>query len=136
MSFDEVRELAKELPGVEESAGRGAPSIRVRGKLMACPAIHKSAEPDSLVVKIGLDDRAELIAADPEVYYVTEHYLKYSSVLVRLARIDRESLRSLLGMAWKFVSDGSTTIREGGIRRAPEGTPPLVRPGRWNRRKR
>ncbi len=57
------------------------------------------------MVKLGLDQRAELIAADPEVYYVTDHYLKYPSVLVRVSRIHRDSLRGLLEMALKFVSE-------------------------------
>jgi len=104
MEFDVVRELARGFPGIEESTSRGVWSLKFRGKLLACPAIHKSAEPDSLVVKLGLDQRAELIAADPEVYYVTDHYLKYPSVLMRMSRIHPEALRDLLGMALKFAS--------------------------------
>jgi hypothetical protein len=109
LGFDVVCELARTLPGVEESAGRGAPSLKLRGKLLACPAIHKSAEPNSVVVKIGFDERAELIGADPEVYYVTDHYVKYPSVLVRMSRIHEDALRSLLGMAWRFVSGEAGT---------------------------
>ena len=52
LEFDAVREAARELPDIEESAGRGAPCIKVRGRLPACPAIHKSAEPDSLAVRL------------------------------------------------------------------------------------
>ena len=73
LSFDVVRELARGLPDVEVGEGRGAPSLKVRGRLLTCPAIQKSAEPNSLVVKIGFDQRAELIEADPDVYYVTDH---------------------------------------------------------------
>ncbi|HTA45621.1 MAG TPA: hypothetical protein VK789_24405 [Bryobacteraceae bacterium] len=109
LGFDVVCELARTLPGVEESAGRGAPSLKIRGKLLACPAIHKSAEPNSLVVKIGFDERAELIAADPDVYYVTDHYVKYPSVLVRMSRIHKDAVRSLLGMACRFVSGEAGT---------------------------
>jgi hypothetical protein len=118
--FTVVRELARTLPDVEESAGRGAPSLKVRGKLLTCPALHKSAEPDSLVVKVSFDQRAELIAADPDVYYVTDHYVDYPSVLVRMSRIDRESLRGLLFSAWRFVTEEAKskkqTIRKSGGR--------------------
>jgi hypothetical protein len=107
MEFDAVRELARGIPGIEESTSRGVWSLKVRGKLLACPAIHKSAEPGSLVVKLGLDQRAELIEADPDVYYVTDHYLKYPSVLVRVSRIHRDALRGLLDMALKFTNDES-----------------------------
>lgn len=109
LDFDVVRELARTLPDVEESTGRGVPSLTVHGKLLTCPAMHKSAEPHSLVVKIGFEQRAELLAADPDVYYVTDHYLDYPSVLVRMSRIHRDSLQGLLGMAWKFVSNKAKT---------------------------
>jgi hypothetical protein len=51
-----------------------------------------------------LDDRAELLAAAPDDYYVTDHYLGYTAVLVRLSRISSDVLRDLLGMAHKFVT--------------------------------
>src|SRR5215469_8784546 len=92
------------LPGVEESTAYGSPALKVRGKLLACVPSHRSAEPSSLVVRVGFDDRAELLAAAPDVYYVTDHYVGYSAVLVRLSRITPETLRDLLGMAYKFVT--------------------------------
>jgi hypothetical protein len=116
LDFDAVREIARGLPHVEESTGRGAISLKVHGKLLACPAIHRSAEKHSLVVKIGIDQRAQLIAADPDVYYVTDHYVKYPSVLVRISRIHPDALRGLLRMACQFVS-GERNTREKGVRR-------------------
>jgi hypothetical protein len=63
-----------------------------------------SAEPGSLVVRVSRDDRAELLAADPAVYYVTEHYLDFDGVLVRLNRITPEVLRDLLSMSYRYVN--------------------------------
>jgi hypothetical protein len=103
LDFDEVRKIAVTLPDVEESTIHGAPSLKVRGKLLTCPAIHRSAEPNTLAVRIGFDQRAELMTAEPDVYYVTDHYVNYPTVLVRLSRIHRDSLRDLLGMARLFV---------------------------------
>jgi hypothetical protein len=124
LNFDIVRLLARGLPDVEESTGHGAPSLKVRGKLLACPALHRSAEEHSLVVKIGFDRRAELIAADPDVYYLTDHYVNYQTVLVRMSGIHPDALRDLLRMAWQFVSGetktSETAIRKrGAIPRAP-----------------
>jgi len=119
LGFDDVRELARALPDVEETTGRRGPGLKVRGKLLACPAIHKSAEPYSLVVKIGFDQRAELIAADPDVYYVTDHYVDYPSVLARMSRIDRQSLQDLLLSAWQFVTK-ETKTKKRGIRKRDE----------------
>ena len=56
------------------------------------------------MVRVDFDNRAELLAADPDVYYVTDHYLNYTSVLVRLSRVTPVVLRDLLGMAHKFVT--------------------------------
>jgi hypothetical protein len=113
LDFDFVCEIALALPDVEESRGRGAASLKVRGRLLTCPAIHRSAEPHSLVVKIGFDERAKLIAADPDVYYVTDHYTNYPSVLVRLSRIRRDALRDLLGMAWRLMNEKTRTKKRG-----------------------
>jgi hypothetical protein len=104
IDFDTVRKLARELEGVEDSSAYGALALKVRGKMLACVAINKSAEPGSLVVRIDKDRRAELIAAAPDIYYVTDHYVNYPSVLVRLSRIHSDALKDLLRMAWSFVT--------------------------------
>ena len=101
-----VREIALALPDVEETTIHGAPCFKWRGKLLTCQALDKSVEPNTLAVRIDFDQRAKLLAADPSVYYVTDHYMNYPTVLVRLSRIDRKSLTELLGSAWGFVSSG------------------------------
>ena len=113
INFDVVRAIALELPGVEESSLHGFPSLKVSGRLLTCPAIHKSAESNSLAVRIGFEQRAELMAAEPGIYYVTAHYVKYPAVLVRLDEIDRGSLRDLLGLAWRFVSSSAKASKRG-----------------------
>jgi hypothetical protein len=77
MDFDVVREIALALPDVEESTIHGAPSLKLRGKLLTCPAIHRSAEPNTLAIRIDFDQRAKLMAAKPSVYYLTDHYVNY-----------------------------------------------------------
>jgi hypothetical protein len=103
LSFDDVREIGLKLPDVEESSAYGAPALKVRKSLLTCPAINKSAEPQSIMVRIGFDDRDRLLKEQPDVYYVTDHYVSYPCVLARLPRIGRPALRDLLGMAWRFV---------------------------------
>src|SRR5580704_3383947 len=108
INFDTVRKIGLTLPGVEESTSYGSPALKVRGKLLACVPAHRSAERGSLAVRVGFDDRAELLAAAPDVYYLTDHYLNYSAVLVRLSRVTPDVLRDLLGMAHKFVTADAT----------------------------
>jgi hypothetical protein len=104
IDFDTVRKIGLALPDVEQSTTYRSPALKVRGKLLACIAIHKSAEPDSLAVSIDFDRRAELLAEAPDVYYLTDHYVNYPFVLVRLSRIHRDALRDLLGQAWRIVT--------------------------------
>lgn len=81
----------------------GKPALKVKGKMFVCMASHSSAEPESLVVRVGLDERAELLAEDPEVYYITDHYQDYTGVLVRLTRAREDVLRGLVASAYRFV---------------------------------
>jgi hypothetical protein len=119
VSFDTVRKIGLALPGVEESTAYGSPALKVHGKLLACVPVNRSAEPGSLAVRIGFDDRAELLAAAPDVYYVTDHYLNYNAVLVRLSRVTPDVLRDLLGMAHKFVTGHEASRSPSGNRRKP-----------------
>ncbi|PWT85305.1 MAG: hypothetical protein C5B58_03300 [Acidobacteria bacterium] len=103
IDFETVRKLARQVGEVEDATVRGWPCLKAQGKLFAWMPIKKSVEPGTLAVRIDLEDRAELIANAPEIYYVTDHYLNYPSVLVRLARIQEDALNDLLGMAWRFT---------------------------------
>lgn len=104
ITFETVRALGLALPDVEEGTTYGTPALKVGGKMFACVPSHKSAEPDSLVIRIDFDQRDELLAADPATYYVKDHYVGYPCVLVRLNRVHPDALRDLLLMAWRFVS--------------------------------
>lgn len=104
VNFDTVRNIGLALPGVEESTAYGSPALKVHGKLLACVPAHRSAEPGSLAVRVDFGDRAELLAGAPEVYYLTDHYVGYNAVLVRMSRITPGVLRDLLGMAYKYVT--------------------------------
>ncbi len=104
VDFDTVRKIGLALPEVEEATTRGVPSLKVGGKILACVPSNKSAEPGSLMVRVDIGDRAHLLEEASEIYYVTDHYVGYSAVLVRLSRIEEGVLRDLLGMAYKFVT--------------------------------
>ncbi len=59
---------------------------------------------------MSFEDREELLGADPNVYYLTEHYLGYDAVLVRLSCVTPEVLKDLLRTASKYVI-GNTGVR-------------------------
>ena len=107
-----LRKLALALPDVADVSSPRGVCFRVAGKLLACEAIHASAEPSSLMVRIGLAERARLLAENPDACYVTAHYQKHPAILVRLSRVRRDALRNLLGAAWLFVRENSATTGE------------------------
>jgi len=108
IDFEMVRRIGLALPGVEESTGYGRPALKLHGKLLACIPVNRSAEPGSLVVCVDREDRAELLDAAPDVYYVTDHYVGYDTVLVRLSRVSPDLLHDILRMAHKFVTAKAT----------------------------
>lgn len=102
--FAPVESIGRTLPDVEVTTTWGQPTLKVRGRMFACMASHKSAEPDTLVVMMDFADRDALVAEDPDTYYVKEHYVGYPCVLVRLARVHPDALRGLVIGAHRYVS--------------------------------
>jgi hypothetical protein len=104
LNFDTVRDMALEMADVETGTAYGAPALKVHGNVLASVPVNESAEENSAVFRIDFELRSSLIQTRPDVYYITEHYAGYPTVLVRLAKIDRGELRQLLGLSWSFVS--------------------------------
>ena len=78
--FDTVRAVGREFPDLSESTMYGSPALKLGNGLVACLAIHRSAEPGSLVVRTDFEQRPALLEDDPDTYYVTDHYVKHRGV--------------------------------------------------------
>ncbi len=89
--------MALALPKATEGTSYGTPAFFVRGKLFARK--HQSGE--VLVVKIDLKERAQRMAADPETFFITDHYLKHPMMLVRLVNVYPDDLQELLAESWR-----------------------------------
>ena len=103
MTFRQVEAIGRKLPDVEVASSWGASALKVRGKMFLCTAIHKSAEPNSLVVRMDVAQRDALIEEDPGTYYLTDHYVPYPCVLVRLPIVTPDALRDLVHTAYRFI---------------------------------
>jgi hypothetical protein len=103
-SFTTVESIGRTLPDVEVTTAWGQPALKVRGKMFACIASHKSAEPNTLVVMMDFADRDALVEEAPDTYYLKEHYVNYPCVLVRLSVVRADALRDLVTGAHRFVS--------------------------------
>src|SRR5688572_2742767 len=104
VSFADVRKIAMTLDGIEDATAYGAPCLKLNGRIFACEAINKQAEPNSLMIRLPLDQRDALIEEAPDVYYLKPHYEPWPCVLVRLHKVHREALRDLLTGAWRHAS--------------------------------
>src|SRR5882757_3088974 len=112
-NFDAVRALAREFPDLQESTMYGSPALKFGKRLVACLAIHRSAEPGSLVVRTDFEQRAALLTDDPDTYYLTDHYANHPVVLVRLLRLQPDQMRDLLAAARQCVlAHKKTKLRE------------------------
>ena len=117
MTFDDVRQIALALDRVEESTSYGTPAFKVRGTLVA----RLREDGETLVVGMDFDQREEILAADPDTYYLTDHYRNYPWILVRLPRVHPDALRDLLRGAVRRVAQGSALCIRAklGLLRAP-----------------
>ena len=92
LSLPAIRRAVATLPGVEEGTSYGTPAWRCRGKLLA--RLHQDGA--SIVLKVGNETRDHLLQADPETFFVTDHYIGYPMVLARLERLSAADLKKLL----------------------------------------
>jgi hypothetical protein len=92
MTYEDVRRIGLAMPGVAEGTSYGTAALKVKKKLF----VRLKEDGDSLVIGMPFEQREALIAEEPEKYYITDHYLNYEYVLVRLSKVDEEELRDLL----------------------------------------
>jgi hypothetical protein len=105
---DTVRHLACALPEVEDGSSGAALRFSVMGKAFAWSLMERDGPKgprtprlEVLAVRCQAKDKPDILAADPETYFETEHYRGYPAVLVRLERVEEAVLRDLLAAAWR-----------------------------------
>lgn len=92
LSLATIRCTVSALPGVEEGTSYGTPAWRHKGKLLA--RLHQDGK--SIVLKVGNETRDHLLQADPQTFFVTDHYIGYPTVLAHIDRLTAADLKKLL----------------------------------------
>jgi hypothetical protein len=87
-----IRQVALSFPGVEEGTSYGTPAFKYKKKLIV--RLHQDGK--SLVLKIGDATRDHLLQADPETFFVTDHYRGYPYVLAHLDHLTAADLKKLV----------------------------------------
>ncbi|MFD4689630.1 MmcQ/YjbR family DNA-binding protein [Streptomyces sp. NPDC058463] len=96
---DDVRTIALALPDTAEKLAWGQPTFRVAGKIFAA----LGDDDTTMGVKCPVGDRAELIASEPEKFFVRKgHDDNYAWLRVRLAALeDAAELTAVLTDSWR-----------------------------------
>lgn len=116
--FEIVKTVGLRMPDVEVvTRYDGSPVLNARGCFMAGLASHPSAEPGTLVVRVGFDERAWMLEDAPDTYYVTDYYEKHPVVLIRLSRLTRAALRDVLSVSWRLTIAKAPRSRRSVLRR-------------------
>jgi hypothetical protein len=98
---DDIRRVCLALPGSVEKPYNRLPSFRVRGALFL--RIHEL--PDTFFVRsAGLEERDELLKAEPSKFFITPHYDGYPGMLVRLSQIDLAEMTELVTESWRLCA--------------------------------
>lgn len=105
ITWETVRDISLAWPGVEESTSYGTPALKVAGKLF----VRLREENDVIVVRIDPAARTLRMAADPTAFFITDHYLDYPYMLVRLSAVSEVDLKELLRDAWEIIG-GTQTV--------------------------
>lgn len=85
------------LPGVELTTSWGQPALKAHGKLW----VWWSPSEDAPVFKVSREERDVLLEAEPETFFVTDHYRGHPLVLVRPERLDPDWVRHNLTRVWR-----------------------------------
>lgn len=85
------------LPGVEETKSWGQPTLKAHGKLWVWWSPHE----DAPVFKLPIEERAFLVEAAPDTFFVTPHYRSHPLVLVRPERLDLAWAKANLLRVWR-----------------------------------
>ena len=99
VTYDHVREIALELPNVEESTSYGTPALKVKKKMF----IRLREDGGTIVLKTTYEERDELIAHDPETYFITDHYLNYPYILVSLKQATINALTEMIARSYRLT---------------------------------
>lgn len=95
---EDVRRIALSLPETVEKVAWEMPTFRVAGKMF----VTVPDDETSFAVRCPRHERTELIAAEPEKFWVPPHEAGSAWVRVRLAALDDgDELRDILVDSWK-----------------------------------
>ena len=102
MTRAQARKIAQSFPGVHEKASYGTPTFFVGKKVFTQVGSH--GRTDIMLLTQTLEERDHLIAADPDTFYITDHFRNYQGLLARIDMLDAKTFRGLLERRWQAIA--------------------------------
>jgi hypothetical protein len=99
--YDRFLRIALALPGTESSTSYGTPSVKVKGKLLSR---WRTEAEGALAIRCDFLDRQILLLAQPDVFFLTDHYRDYPMILMRLDKASRQGMTDAVERAWRLVA--------------------------------
>lgn len=115
--YDCFLRIALSMPGAETSTSYGTPAVKIRGKLLSR---WRTEAEGALAVRCDFLDRQILLLAQPDVFFLTDHYRDYPWILMRIDKASRTVMAEAVERAWRLVApaklvrerDGKPASRE------------------------
>lgn len=104
MTGEQLRNLALELPGVQEHETWGHPTFRVDDRIF----VGTAADGTTARVKASEDEQIGVIDEDPQTFGVAPYVGQYGWIGVQLDRVDRDEMRELIIEAWRRTAPKRT----------------------------
>jgi hypothetical protein len=96
--MNQLRAIARDLPGIEERLCHGTPAFYVRNKILA----RLQEDGEHWCVSFPKREREALLDQHPEVFSVTDHIANYDYVLMNLVAASPALARTQLEGAWRM----------------------------------
>lgn len=100
-SYGRYLKIALAFPGAEASTSYGTPSVKVRGKILSR---WRTEAEGALAIRCDFLDRQIMLQMQPRVFFLTDHYVNYPMILMRLEVASRPLLLEVVERAWRLVA--------------------------------
>ena len=94
--LDGIVDFTIKLPDVVESTSYGKPALKRGEKL-----IFALRDDETLSLTCGFEERAVLLEEHPGTFFITDHYLNWPAVVVRLLGAEKKVLQAAVKASWE-----------------------------------
>lgn len=116
-AYERYLKIALALPGAEASTSYGTPSIKVRGKILSR---WRTEAEGGLAIRCDFLDRQILLQAQPDLFFLTDHYLNYPMILMRIEKASRGDLMDIAERAWRLVAPDKLVKQHDAVSASPK----------------